>query len=240
MNVIPSLSVIPACLIALAALHPAPAGAQTADPAIPVGSLDATPRKVQPNTYPKLAWNITYPSVVKDIVTVTPPGTLTPKQDLNMTVRVLGASVADSKKYYSVEAQASYNNGSYARIFYGTQTQVNPNTIVYSKIPASKNKPINFGGRYYNSGWSTFYTSQNSANNVVALVNGDTPPTTYPLYQQPTLESFLKPYLDSQGRVKIGPMDVIYLIELTHTNRNDTGFDLQDLVLLVTFSKITP
>ncbi|MEZ5434456.1 MAG: hypothetical protein R3F31_25480 [Verrucomicrobiales bacterium] len=63
----------------------------------------------------------------------------------------------------------------------------------------------------------------------------DTPPTTTPLYQQPTLESFLRPYLDDNGNIKIGPMDVIYLMELTHTDRNNGGFDLQDLVILVTF-----
>jgi hypothetical protein len=58
------------------------------------------------------------------------------------------------------------------------------------------------------------------------------------LYQQPTVEDFIKPYLDSNGKIKIGPMDVIYLMELTHTNKYDAGFDLQDLCLLVTFRKV--
>ena len=61
------------------------------------------------------------------------------------------------------------------------------------------------------------------------------PPTSSPLYQQPTIEDFIRQYLDGEGRIKIGPRDVIYLMELTHTNKQEGGFDLQDLALLVTF-----
>ena len=32
-------------------------------------------------------------------------------------------------------------------------------------------------------------------------------------------------------------MDVIIIMELTHTNQSDIGYDLQDLVMLITFRK---
>ncbi|MGC4016082.1 MAG: hypothetical protein QM755_16385 [Luteolibacter sp.] len=224
--------------LAAAVLAGGHAMGQTNDPAIPVGSLTAFPTVVQTGTHPTLTWGITYPSIVQDVVTITPPGVLTPKQDIYIDVRVLGASVATSTAYYPVEAQVKYDTGAWTRIFYDKQTKVNPSTIVYTRL-AAKNKTINFGGRYYyNNAWSTFYnTTQTSTNQVVALVNGDTPPSTLPDYNQPTIESFLKPYLDSTGKIKIGPMDVIYLFELTHTDTRDSGFDLQDLCLLVTFRK---
>jgi hypothetical protein len=40
--------------------------------------------------------------------------------------------------------------------------------------------------------------------------------------------------------VKIGPMDVIIFMELTHTDaqNNQMGYDCQDMVLLVTFQTI--
>ncbi|BCU79076.1 hypothetical protein [Luteolibacter sp. LG18] len=214
------------------------AAAQTNDPAIPVGSLTAYPTVVQSGTHPTLTWNITYPSIVQDVVTITPPGTLTPKQDIYIDVRVLGASVATNTAYFPVEAQVKYDTGSWTRIFYDKQTNVKPANIVYTRL-AAKNKPLNFGGRYYyNNAWSTFYnTTQTGSKQVVALVNGDTPPSTLPDYNQPTIESFLKPYLDSTGKIKIGPMDVIYLFELTHTDTSNSGFDIQDLCLLVTFRK---
>ena len=139
------------------------------------------------------------------------------------------------------EAQVSYNGSSYSRIFYGTNNNVNPNTIVYTR-QVEANKPLRFGGRYYyNSKWGPYYNSQSGTLNVRTLVNGQTPPTTYPLHNAPTLESFLRPYLDAQGKVKIGPMDVIVFMELTHTDsqRNDQGYDLQDMVLLATFRTVT-
>jgi len=215
------------------------------EPAVPVATqFSATPSFVQVGASPTLSWSITYPALVRDIVTITPPGTVTPKQELEMEVRVIGASVkvvwvnswgvVTKWEWAPTEAQISVNNSSYTRIFYNTQDKVNPNTIV-RKQTVYPGQPINFGGRYNYDGWSTLYQSTNPSGNVVALVTGDTPPTTVPLYQQPTIEDFIKPYLDPQGRIKIGPKDVIYLMELTHTNKNDSGFDLQDLALLVSF-----
>jgi hypothetical protein len=55
------------------------------------------------------------------------------------------------------------------------------------------------------------------------------------MHYAPTIESFIRPYLSEDGKIKIGPRDVLYLMELTHTNPNHSGFDLQDMALLVTF-----
>lgn len=232
--------------LALAVLFQAESKAQSTNPAIPVGSLSAYPTVVKTGTHPTLSWSINHPAIVTEYVTITPPGTVTPKRSLNMDVRVIGASVkrvwldslgrVTSWEWVPTEALISVNGGSYSRIWYDTQDKVTPNKIVHTRS-VSQNQPIRFGGRYRDTSttWSTMFTSTTNSHNVIALKHGDTPPTTTPLYQQPTLESFLRPYLDENGNVKIGPMDVIYLMELTHTNRNDGGFDLQDLVLLVTF-----
>ena len=96
---------------------------------------------------------------------------------------------------------------------------------------------MTFAGQYYNSSWQTQYTSTGSTQNVRALVSGQTCPNNIPDYNAPSLESFLKPYLDSQKKVKIGPMDVIIIMELTHTDQTNVGYDLQDLVMLLTFRK---
>ncbi|HRQ87197.1 MAG TPA: hypothetical protein PLA50_00240 [Bacteroidia bacterium] len=222
------------------------AEAQSQSPLIPTGELSAFPTFVQTGTHPTLTWSVTLPQAVTDVVTITPPGELTPKQSMTMKVRVLGASVKrvwlnsrgqiTSWEWVPTEALLKYNSGSYTRIFYNTQDKVNPNTVVKT-MTVAKNSSINFAGRYYVDGtWSTMYNSA-SGQQVYALKDGDTPPTTTPLYQQPTIESFLLPYLDDQGKIDLGPRDVIYLMELTHTNRNDDGYDLQDLALLVTFSE---
>ena len=216
---------------------------------MPVGSLSSSHTLVDVGDKPDLTWNITYPAVIKELVTITTPGTLTPKVKVAMDVRVIGASVktvwlnswgvVTRWEWTPTECQLKLGNGSYSRIFYNTQNNVNPNSIVYSNSGINIGTNINFAGRYNLSGnWSTLFTSTSGGANVVALANGDTPPTTTPMYQQPTVEDFIKPYLDSNGKIKIGPMDVIYLMELTHTNKYDAGFDLQDLCLLVTFRKV--
>lgn len=229
--------------IAISSTNPSQAVPNNSLPALPAGWLDAYPTIVQTGTNPTLTWGINFPSIVQDFITITGSSKVVAKEDLDCTVRVLGAGVTahssngDTMTFVPTEAQVSYNNGSYTRIFYGTNLQVNPNTNVYTNT-IQKNKSIEFGGRYfYNNRWGPYYNSDSATQNVRTLVNGQLPPTTYPLYQAPTLESFLRPYLDSTGRVKIGPMDVIVFMELTHSDSqmSDPGYDLQDMVLLVTF-----
>lgn len=233
-----------ASLLTLCVIASCESKAQTI-PAAPVGSLSTNTTLVRVGSKPTLTWNITYPSVVKDYITITPPATVTAKQNLYMDVRVLGAGVTASQSgsttfsYVPTEAQVKYDNSSYGRVFYGKNTDVNPNTVVYSRQVES-GKMLRFGGRYYyNNSWGFNYTSENTTQNIRTLVNGDTPPARLPAYNAPSLESFLKPYLDASGRVRIGPMDVIVYMELTHSESqmSDPGYDCQDMVLLVTFRK---
>ncbi len=223
-----------------------PLTAQTTSPSGPTGWLTASHSIVRGGAMPMLNWEITYPSIVEDYVEITDYSTVTAKENLKVEIRVLGAGVTASASnsttfsFVPTEALVSYNGSSYGRVFYGTNLNVNPNTIVYSRT-VQKDRPLRFGGRYYyNNAWGPYFNSQSGTRNVRALVNGDTPPTTYSLINAPTLEQFIRPYLDSAGRVKIGPMDVIVFMELTHhdSQASDWGYDLQDMVLLVTFKPL--
>lgn len=247
---------VPAAVLAMcsmASLHCAAQGnsgnsngnnsSQNVFPSMPSGWLAAFPTIVQAGTHPTISWGINYPSNVIDYITITEPSTITAKEEVDCEIRVLGAgvTVTNSKNggydFVPTEALVSYNGGSYSRIFYGTNPEVNPNDLVYSKT-IGKNKKLEFGGRYYyNRSWGPFYKSTSGTQNVRALVNGDTPPTNIPEYNAPSLEDFIKPYLTPAGKVKIGPMDAIIFMELTHSDSqmSNAGYDLQDMVLLVTF-----
>jgi hypothetical protein len=230
--------------LALTGLASQPCKAQSTNPSIPVGTLTAFPTVVQTGTKPTLTWNITYPSIVEDYVTITPPGTVTPKINLICDIRILGAGVTTqnsngSINFIQTKGKIKYNgSSSWTEIFNGKNTDaVVQRQDIVKTISVTKNKAINFGGQYYwNGSWSTFYTSE-SGDHVQSLVNGSIPPDNVPDYNAPSLESFIKPYLDASGKVKIGPMDVIVFMELTHTDKNDIGYDVQDLVFLVTFRK---
>jgi hypothetical protein len=236
-----------AAVIAIGALAPISGSAQT-NPSVPTGSLSAFPTVVQTGTKPTLTWSIDYPSIVEDFVVVTPPGTVTPKEDLICKIRMLGLGVTSqgsngSITYYRTRARIRYNgSSSWSTIYDGKQTDTNvQQQKIVKTYEVDRNKAINFGGEYYNhnSGdWFTFFSSL-SGDNVRTLVDGDTPPPNVPDYNAPSLEKFLKPYLDASGKVRIGPMDVIVFMELTHTSsqKSNIGYDLQDCVMLVTFSK---
>lgn len=259
------LAAIPVAVLSICAFL---AQNSSADIPLPVGlsgeltATTSTPNMVQVGEYPKLTWKINYPPAVLDFVDVNDPGdpdggqpgTITPKVRLYTEVRILGQGVTvksgSSFNFVNTQATMSINSTSdFRQIFYGTNPQVNPANIInlrsvfgdtYRNNLVDAGKPIRFGGRYYYSNrWGTYYKSSDGGDNVRFLVNGQIPPSNVPDYNAPSLESFIRPYLDASGRVKIGPMDVIVFMELTHSanQKSDVGYDLQDMVLLVTFRK---
>lgn len=212
--------------------------AQATDPVIPIGELSAFPTVVQTGTRPKLNWNILYPCRVGDMVTIQPPGTFIIKTRCYVTVQVIGIG-GDSSSSFG-DLRASVSGGSYFQLFYGTQASVNPLQELYIKR-LDPGQTFDLGGRYVlpNNTWSPFYTTKSSNMQVVSLIHGSTPPTSTPL-QRSTVVNYLKPYLDSSGKVNVGPLSVLVLMELNHTDRLNPGFDLQDQVAIVTFSPKQP
>jgi hypothetical protein len=205
---------------------------------IPHGTLNVDRSMVRVGARSQLDWQIEYPSAgVTDVVEIITPNIIKPKTDLKMRVRVLGASFQQNvNTYLPVEVMWSKNNSSWSRIFYGRQTDVNPAKVVLDTT-VKKDELINFGGRgYRNNAWLPLYNTAAVTPNLVVLQNGEKVPSTTPAFQQGLIESFLKPYLATDGKtVKIGERDLILLLELGQTNPNVSGFDLQDLVILVTF-----
>lgn len=228
------------------AIHASPeAFSQTTIPTRPVGTITANPTVVQTGTKPALNWQIQYPTNVGNVLVVNPPGTLILSQDLYASVQIVGTGVTPcvaspgSPNIYT-DARISLNGGAYMQLFYGTRTDMDCTKPLFVKL-VHANQTIDFGGRYViNGAWGPFYTTRSANFQIVALANGDIPPTTRALYQSSTLASYLKPYLDASGKVKIGPMSVLILMELNQTNHNMTCFDLQDQVLLVSFSTKHP
>lgn len=210
-------------------------------PAVPTGWLSAYPTIVQTGTRPTLSWAMVYPSTITSYMTVQAPATLTTNDQLDVDVRVIGAGVTvgapagSNSNWVPTQALISVGGSEYKSIFLGTNTEVNPDALVWSKR-VNKGTTLNFGGRFYfNGAWSTTYTSQNG-NNIRVLKNGEFPPTAYSLSNTQNVKSFMAPYLDGGGRIKIGPLDAIIMMELTQpeSNTNSSAYNLQDMVLLLT------
>lgn len=212
-----------------------------ADLVIPTGTLAVDRTMVRVGSRSELDWQIQYPAGVTEVIEIIPPNCIRPKKDLQMRVRVLGASFQETTtSFLPVEVMWSKNNSSWARTFYGNQLLVNAATVVLNTA-VKKGDKINFGGRGYRDGaWLPLYNTNAVTNNLVLLKNGDKVPSTVPALNGGNIESFLKPYLLADKKtVSIGNRDVILLMELGQTNTSNSGFDLQDLVVLVTF-EVTP
>lgn len=234
-----------AATLALCALAPTGIEAQTRIPAAPVGVMTAFPTIVQTGTKPTLTWNILYPSKVSDVAVINPPGTLIPNQPIYVSVQPVGTgptscTPGQADIVYPAEARISVNGGSYKQLFYGTQQDLEPQYSLYIKKHKA-NDTIDFGGRFViNNNWTPFFTTRSSNMQVISLVKGDVPPVNLPNAQSSRLANYLKPYLDDSGRVDIGPMSVLVLMELSETRQNQPCFDYQDMVLLVTLSTKHP
>jgi hypothetical protein len=211
-------------------------------PAVPKGWLSAYPTVVQTGTKPTLSWAITHPSTLATYTSIDFPAKLTTLGQLDVDIRVIGAGVTtgsssgNNTNWVATEALISVDGGAYKSIFYGVNSEVNPSAIVWSKR-VNTGTVFRFGGRYFSGGqWSTTYNSDSSSRNVRILKNGEYPPTAYPLHTSDTVKSFMAPYLDGGGRIKIGPLDAIIMMELTQpdSNTNSPFYNLQDMVLLMT------
>ncbi len=243
------LAAVSAALIAVCALAPTSTFAQSSTtkiPSIPVGTLDAYPTVVQTGTKPTLTWNIIYPSQVSDVAQILTPGTIRITQNNTyVSVQPIGTGITacdatQGTTPLNTDARISVNGSPYQQLFYGVQDNVESAYSLYIK-KLDAGTTLNFSGRYVKNGaWSPLYTTLSSNLQVVTLVNGDTPPTTFPLHQSSTLASYLRPYLDSTGKIKIGPLSAIVLMELGQTNHGLSCFDYQDMVLLVSFSTKHP
>lgn len=238
-----------AVILAIGAFTPSLCLAQqntpTRIPTAPVGAMSAFPTVVQTGTKPTLTWNIIHPSKVSDVAVINPPGTLIPNQSIFVSVQPVGTGIANctpgqAQVTYPVEARISRNGESYKQLFYGTQSDVEPQYSLYVK-KVNANDTIDFGGRYVvNGSWTPFFTTRSANAQVISLVRGDTPPANLPKTTSSKLASYLKPYLDATGKINIGPMSVLVLMELSETRINQPCFDYQDMVLLVTFSTKHP
>ena len=246
------LATISAAVVTGCALLSSVAISQTVPPAGLTGTITADQVTVLNGQKPSLKWTVNYPSVVGKVVTID-ADKITPKIDLIADVRVIGQGVTGATSnggYFFVPTYATMSINSetdFKSIFFGINPDVNPANIIqlgnvfgstYTNNLVQGGKALRFGGYYtLNGSNGTHFKSCDGTNNIRFLVNGQTPPTNVPEYNAPSLESFLRPYLDTSGRVKIGPMDVIVFMELTHTaaQQSQAGYDLQDMILLVTF-----
>ena len=205
-----------------------------ASDAIPTGKLNVDRSLVRVGTRSQLDWQVSYPN--------TPPVgvDLIPKTKVVMRVRTLGVAFQSGNTLLPFEGSWRINNTSWSVFFKGNASKVLPTKILVEKT-VEANDTIRFRARGASnatgSSWYGYHETNNNDKYAVVLKNGDSPPSYAPAYGQGTVKSFLSPYLDSRGKIKIGEQDLIILWEGSEASPGTTYFDMQDLVVLVSFEK---
>lgn len=209
-------------------------GALTAnnEDAPPRGSLNVGRDIVRAGTRSQLAWEIEIPQVSP--VDITPEGAIIPKNDVTLRVRTLGVAFQSGSTQLPIASYWSLNGGSWAKFFEGKSYHVDPTEVLVNKTVRAGDR-INFGARGKINDWLPFHSTGNSDNYVTVLKNGETPPDYAPAYDQGDIVSFMQPYVDASGKIQIGPRDLIVLWECSTSNPGSPYFDMQDIVVLVTF-----
>ncbi|MEO5915749.1 MAG: hypothetical protein ABIS50_16055 [Luteolibacter sp.] len=220
-------SLITGLLAILCTLHTASAASD-----IPTGTLNVDRTMIRVGSRSNLDWSIQYPSV-------SPVGVdLIPTAKVKMKVRTLGVAFQSGSILFPMEGSWTKNSSGWTTFFKGTSLSVVPtNVLVDTTI--NKGDVIKFRGRggsnALGTSWYDYHQTNTSDANVVVLKNGDKPPSYAPAYSQGNIKSFLTPYLDSTGKIKIGAQDLIILWEGSDADPGTTYFDMQDLVVLVSF-----
>ena len=211
--------------------------AQESNPeTVPTGELTLNQSMVRQGVAPKLSWNINYPTVISDVVTIN-RGKITATTPLRVTARVIGAAFDNGR--YELPVKASIQvNGRYYQIFQGTGSQVNPARVLLTgEIQAGQSISFKANGSRNSRGSSWYSTRYASGNEVKLLKDGDTAPGLAGLRDQQDLEQYLRPYIKN-GKLALGPMDLIYAAELYSTNPASSAYDLQDVVVLLRFEAL--
>ena len=232
---------------------PALAMSQAMAPQIPLGTLSVNRNLLQVGTSPTLSWHASFPQPVADMITVNTDHSVVTKKPAQVTVRLLGVAFQAGSLQLPAQLSMRLNDGSWSTRFLGAANDVKPNIPVYTGVvPAntkldfrfvgasgkSKNNPETTKAQDWQWNYPAVATSTTSVNKAV-LQDGQPAPSYAPAYSQGSIKSFLTSVMSADGTtVKVGPRDVIYLTELSTAEPNTTNFDMQDMVLLVTFDEV--
>lgn len=208
-------------------------------PKAPTGTLDVNKTWVRTGSKPQLTWNISFPHSEPEI-DITPEDKIIPRKRTMMEVRVVGAGFTSGRTHPDLAVHSRVGSGnSWNRLFQGPDYTVKPSQVLQRQV-VEAGTTIDFSARAQ-SGSSSWYSARNTLTDnptVIALRDGDKVPDYTPVGSQGTISSFLTQYIDKNNRVTIGPRDVIYLFECYATKPYSGGFDMQDVVLLVSFSDV--
>ncbi|MGE3108270.1 MAG: hypothetical protein AB7G11_03390 [Phycisphaerales bacterium] len=178
-------------------------------------------------------------------------GRVIPAEPFDASVTVIGAAIQSGSTPVPVTLKVQAGSTSYepfGAFLNPTAGNVNDNhnprfATIGSNLPAGT--AISITGRSWlpSGGSYSAYRTIDSATNspfVRVLRDGDTAPDIRPFQNQTTVRGFLAPYIDPDTqRVILQANQAIFLFELGTSDLTNPAADFQDLVTLVTLSRVS-
>ncbi|WP_338462942.1 hypothetical protein VZH09_06340 [Synechococcus elongatus IITB7] len=163
-------------------------------------------------------------------------GDLTPPDDVSLRFQVLGGAIQCGTRDVPVTTDL-YLTAPGATT--ATKVTLNPNSPLNQPPGTVERVRVESIARLSSVSCGSNFTistgpGRPNSNNFRVLKNGDSVPNFVPYNNQASLDTFLRPILGADGRVRIRDNQVIYLFELGTTNTGSAAFDMQDNVVLVT------
>ncbi|MDA0767058.1 MAG: hypothetical protein O3A92_09575 [Verrucomicrobia bacterium] len=205
----------------------------------PTGTLSITKRLVRTGTHPQIDWEINYPLNLTSIVDIGPDDSLETLTETQMKIRVAGASYQPYgyDAVVALQTRISSLSSSWLTLFQGTNGQVDTNRYIFNGVVPS-NTSIDFSVRgQLSRSWTPSRDTLSENQNITVLRNGDDVPQYTPAFNQGSIESHVSSFVQN-GKIVLGPRDLIYLVEVGQTNILSSGFDMQDMVFIVTFDDV--
>jgi len=197
--------------------------------ATPIGSLDALQKHVLVGDTVDLDWKISYP--VHNF------------NETDSKVRVQFITLATGPN--NTVSFGTRITGQSFREFYNGVSEEHPNYALTPGTNVSQDilehgLTIEFLAKHSRSQVPGAWVSSENpahAHQIIELVHGDPIPKVTPVQGQRSVAEILAPY-NENGTVSIGHNQKILLFEIFTSDVNHFGFDLQDLVLLVSHEQL--
>ena len=206
----------------------------------PTGHLNIAKAIVRTKTMASLDWEITYPLGVTEVVDIGPIDSLDTTMETRLKVRMVGASYQPNGRDAEVllTSRISSMGSTWQTLFHGTNGEIDADDYVFDQVvPPNTHIDFSARGKKNSRYWTPSRDTLTENVNIIVLKNGDDVPYYAPAFQQGDIESHVSSYVQN-GKIVLGPRDLIYLIEIGQTNTNSSGFDMQGLVFVVSFAEV--
>lgn len=171
-------------------------------------------------------------------------GVITILGSLNVTYTVIGSQLTYGAGGPNIDVTAKYrkNTGPWTDLFGGGAINGNGGQVsTVTGLKSGNTLITNFRAYFKQKGWLTYdktYATNDGSDHVRILRDGDTPPSAAAYGGQTSLKTYLQSILDAQGKIDVGPYELVLLAEMGDCTNCASG-DFQDAVVKMSFSQPT-